>query len=128
MKKLMIIGALIAMLAIIAVTGTALGAKRHSVSPVIVAMGTIGPDATVYEGYNVDNCTWNASQLRYQITITGVSYSISNYVTLVAPINFGSATVSTYTQDGSGNLLVYMYDVSNNIVQAPFSFMVLANP
>jgi hypothetical protein len=88
----------------------------------IVAMGTIGANATITQGYNVSSCSWNPLSLIYEITLTGISYVWDNYVTLVTTqsnilhVNYGSA---------SGKLLVNIWDNNHSPVQSAFSFMVL---
>jgi hypothetical protein len=92
----------------------------------IVAMGAINLDGSIANGYNVDNCTWKASWVCYEITLTGVTYTYDNYVTLITPTNsprcfggYGSA---------SGKLYVYLYNIDGTEIQGYFSFMVLKAP
>jgi hypothetical protein len=89
----------------------------------IVAMGNVLADGTISRGYNVTSVTWDTTNLRYQITLTGITYSSNNYVTLITA---GGDFVGRY-ESLSGNLLVYIYALSGQ-AQGPFSFMVLATP
>ena len=89
----------------------------------IVAMGNILADGTISQGYNVASVTWDTTNLRYQITLTGITYSSNDYVTLVTS---GGDFVGRY-ESLSGDLLVSIYGLSGQ-GQGPFSFMVLECP
>ena len=86
----------------------------------IVAMGNILANGTISQGYNVASVTWDTANLRYQITLAGITYSSSDYVTLVTS---GGDFVGRY-ESLSGDLLVSIYGLSGQ-GQGPFSFMVL---
>lgn len=89
----------------------------------IVAMGNVLANGSVSCGYNVGSVSWDAANSRYQITLTGVNYVPTDYVTVVTP---GGEFLGRY--DGlSGRLLVYLYDLSGQ-AQGPFSFIVLKTP
>jgi hypothetical protein len=92
----------------------------------IVAMGNVDSDGTVHLGYNVTSCTWNAGESRYDITLTGISFFYTDYVTLVTPGDSG-LRAATYGSV-SGKLLVNIYNSAGNPIQGYFSFMVLATP
>ena len=89
----------------------------------IVAMGNILADGTISREYNVTSVTWDTANQRYQITLTGITYSSNNYVTLITC----GGLFGGYYESLSGNLLVYLYGFSGQ-GQGPFSFMVLAPP
>jgi hypothetical protein len=89
----------------------------------IVAMGNILADGTISREYNVTSVTWDTANQRYQITLTGITYSSNNHVTLVTC----GGLFGGYYESLSGNLLVYLYGFSGQ-GQGPFSFMVLECP
>ena len=89
----------------------------------IVAMGNIAADATINQGYNVTNCSYNAEFYTYYISLTGITYSSTSYVTLVTP-TLSSARHAIYWNAG-GILGVTLYDGAGSYVQGGFSFMVL---
>jgi collagen type VII alpha len=90
----------------------------------IVAMGAINYNGSIDYGYNVDNCTWDAGNSRYLITLTGISYSYSNCVTIITSSYNAKGGVG-YGQPGGGQLAVMIYDPDGNKIQDWFSFMVL---
>jgi hypothetical protein len=90
----------------------------------IVAIGNIQSNGTIQQGYNVTSATWDAVQLRYEITLTGINYASFNYVTLVTLLSGGSGYVAK-TNYASGQLIVYIYDNVGNTVQGYFNFVVL---
>ena len=90
----------------------------------IVAVGNIQSSGTIQQGYNVTSATWDAVQLRYEITLTGINYASFNYVTLVTLLSGGSGRTAE-TNYASGQLVVYIYDSVGNTVQGYFNFVVL---
>jgi len=88
----------------------------------IVAMGTIGLEANIIDGYNVTSCTWTGTW--YEIVFTGITYS-TGYVTVVTPY-FNTLPYHAYGASG-GKLVVAMYEGSS-WVKCGFSFMVLECP
>jgi hypothetical protein len=88
----------------------------------IVAMGNIKQDLTILQGYQVDNVTWDAGQLWYDIALTGIDFNNSNYVTVVTPVFPGGG--ASYNSAG-GHLIVTVLNDVGNRVQYGFSFMVL---
>lgn len=76
------------------------------------AVGTATPNVT---------SLWNGTLDRYEITITGETYVISNYVTVVTPT---SGPYLARTSNFSGKLLVYIYNLQGQSIQAGFSFIV----
>jgi hypothetical protein len=92
----------------------------------IVAMGNILADGTMSLGYKVASVTWDTTNLRYEITLTGITYSSNNYVTLVTMVQSGTRTY--YTGSGSGHLSLYIYNNLGENVQEHFHFVVLECP
>jgi hypothetical protein len=89
----------------------------------IVAMGNILTDGTISREYNVTSVAWDTANQRYQITLTGITYSSNSYVTLITC----GGLFGGYYESLSGDLLVYLYGFSGQ-GQGPFSFVVLATP
>ena len=90
----------------------------------IVAMGVVGQDGSLLEGYNVTSSQLDSGVPAYRITLTGISYNHLNYVTQVTPLGpFLYADYSSY----SGELIVYVCNNSGATV-ASFSFMILQCP
>ena len=101
----------------------------------IVSMGNIGWDGTINQGYNVASCSLGAylgegNGYCYAITLTGIDYSDTEYVTLVTPVLFATSSpvvsVSTYGLDG--NLIVKFAYTSYSYGRTDFSFVVLKMP
>lgn len=91
----------------------------------IVAMGWVQTNGTVNPGaYNVTSCTWNGDYDRYEIELTGIRYSVGNYVTLATPVDL-MVSCFAMCSSGSGKLFVYIHSLSGTLIQNPFSFMVL---
>ena len=93
----------------------------------IVAAGSIKADGTVAEGYNVEDCTWTASN--YIVDIEGVDLNSVDQVVIATPwgasVNDRTRTLTTGTDD-EGRLLVWAWDSRSGLTgQCPFSFMVL---
>lgn len=91
----------------------------------IVAMGRIHADGDLFAAYNVDNVTWTGSEPYCEITLTDTYFHIRDFVALVTP--GGDAVGAGYSSMG-GQMLVYIYDQDGNLVQEPFSFIVLQAP
>jgi hypothetical protein len=89
----------------------------------IVAMGNILADGKISRGYNVTSVAWDTNNRRYQITLTGITYSSNNYVTLITC----GGLFGGYYEGLSGDLLVYVYGFSGQ-GQGTFSFAVLECP
>ena len=90
----------------------------------ILAMGAITNSGGIDYGYNVDNCTWNASLSRYEIALTGIPYWYSSYVTIVTP-TYTATGAASYASHATGVVDVIIYDAAGNKIQSWFSFMVL---
>ena len=89
----------------------------------IVAMGTIGPTGAILQGYNIASCSWNDTYDWYDISLEGISYFRTSWVTVVTP----AATVDCFACYGSvsGMLTVHIFDSEGSPIQSTFSFMVL---
>lgn len=85
-----------------------------------IAMAYVSSNGTVYTGTSNVSSTWNATDSRYEITITGENYVSSNYVTIVTP-PYDNKTVGTASVNGK--LLVYIYNSSNTLTQSTFQFV-----
>lgn len=91
----------------------------------VVAMGTVTPDGTIYSGYNVAGVTFNTSSHYYNIRLTGITYNFLNYVTLVSLVDSVNSGRTTESISGEGKLMVRIYDDAGNPVQDYFHFVVL---
>ncbi len=89
----------------------------------IVAMGNIKEDGTIYEGYNVTSVTLDGGY--YVITLTGITYTSSSYVTVVTPSTY---LMYHFYTEADGKLLVGMRTGGFAFVPCSFSFMVLECP
>jgi len=91
----------------------------------IVAMGMVNSDASLSQAYNVDSVTWDATNSRYVIKITGITYSHTAYVTVVTAVD--NSYTATYGAD-NGNLVVFFRNTSAVKQKDHFSFVVLKAP
>ena len=94
----------------------------------IVAMGTIdylGGSIHIRQGYNVEACIWDPSSKWFEITLTGIDYVWTDYVTLVTA---GGNHDAGYNS-ANGHLVVYLWMVDGTLLSTgAFSFMVLECP
>ena len=128
--RLMAIGVVLLAIAGV-ILGTACAGAKGEQGPqgepgpnMIVAMGNI-ESGVVQQGYNITSCVWDDSAQAYVITLTGIDYEASNYVTLVTP---AGPNITTYSSL-NGKLYVYVL-LPNSItgIEGGFCFMVLATP
>jgi len=97
----------------------------HGTAP--IAYASINLDGSVASGTPNVSCTWNALAQRYEITISGESYSTTGYVTTVTPVAIAPAdTLFANTSSGPGQLRVRINSSSAGTVgqQKPFHFIV----
>ncbi len=104
----------------------------------IVAMGTITTAARYFESevivseaYNVTEATWDQWGEYCRITLTGIDYDTSRYVTVVTPID--SSLVSYYVRSDNNQLLVSLVDLKPGLtygksITGRFSFVVYEVP
>jgi len=105
-------------------------------TPEVVAMGTIRTtktsgleaEAVVLQGYNVTEVTWEEG--RCKVTLTGIDYDSSKYVTLVTPI---FRSMSCYVRSERNQLVVYLIDLYPGLtymeyITGRFSFVVYEVP
>jgi len=77
----------------------------------VVAMGTVTNTGSFQEqeALNVDSVTWNSAQERWEITLGGINYVSSNYVTVVSGVfRTGVSGYANHSSAG-GKLLVKMF-------------------
>jgi len=91
----------------------------------IVAMGMVNSDGSLSQSYNVDSVTWDATNSRYVIKLTGISYTHTAYVTLVTAVD--QNYTATYGAD-NGNLVVFFRNTTAVRQKDHFSFVVLKAP
>jgi hypothetical protein len=84
-------------------------------------MGVVDSTGTLHNGYSIDSITWNTTLLRWEIQLTGISYLVWDYVTVVSP--FGG-----YATQGSlgGKLTITIYDAAGTKIKEGFSFVVFS--
>jgi hypothetical protein len=90
---------------------------RNNASP--LAFGTINSNATVASATPNVSASWNSSSSLYEITISGESYSVGDYVTVVSALGSGTAAVGS----GGGKLYVFVRNSSGTLSQIGFSFV-----
>ena len=85
----------------------------------VVAMGRVTSAGSVGEDLNVDSVSWDSDLQRWEITLDGISYASSNYVTVVS-------SYSGYADTGnlSGKLLVKIFAANATPIKEGFSFVV----
>ena len=87
----------------------------------LVAAGTY--HAYLREGFNVTSISYNSTDNRYEVTLTGISYDYRSYVTVVTP--GGATPYFVNTTSVTNMLLIYFHDKNGNPAQAPsFHFVV----
>jgi hypothetical protein len=100
------------------------GATGATAGPnLLVAMCVVDSTGGMHNPYNIDSVTWNAVSLSWEITLTGISYLVWDYVTVVSPFN-GFATQGSL----GGKLIISIYDSAGNKVKQGFSFVVFSPP
>jgi hypothetical protein len=92
-----------------------------------IAYGFINADGSVSKATSNVASVWDATHNWYAITITGVTYFFSSFVTQVTP-TFSTTVpnVTGNTGSVSGNLLVQIYNSAGTPIQAPFQFVTFA--
>jgi hypothetical protein len=101
------------------VNGTVSGANTS----LPIAYANIYSSGSKASGSANVSSTWDSTYSRYSITISGVSYSVYSYVTLVTTIGSGCLGYTPRTDSVSGNLLVYFINESGSKAQCPFQFV-----
>jgi len=87
----------------------------------LIAFGTIYTDGSIKSGSGNFTCLYNATNLQYEITISGVNYHISNYATVSTLI--GSPGFIG-TNSISGKLVIETYNTAGSAVPRNFNFAV----
>jgi len=108
---------------------TSLGGKLTAPNGVSlpIAYGFINSDGSVAKATSNVTCTFDATNKWYVITITGVSYFFSSFVTQVTPTyNSTVFNITGNTGSVSGNLLVQIYNSAGTPIQNPFQFVTFA--
>jgi len=100
---------------------TAFAAANHTHSTLPLAMGTIDTNGSIIKAWNVSSCTWNATNSRYEIAITGYSYTLWYEATMVTVIGAGNYSVGIDAM--SSKLLVIISDDAGKPVQKRFAFI-----
>ena len=87
-----------------------------------IAYATIHQNGSVNEGTPNVSSTWSEINDRYEITIAGENYGFRDYVTVVTPAT--SAPYLARTGSVGGRLLIYIYNLSGDMVQSDFHFVI----
>jgi hypothetical protein len=89
-----------------------------------VAYGVVDASGTVLQGSspNVFNAAWDAANLRYEITITGETYTPFGYTVTVTPVDTGFALIPG-TNAVNGHLIVILRTISGARSQGQFDFI-----
>ena len=92
----------------------------------VVAMGVVTNTGTIQEqeALNVDSVTWNSAQERWEITLDGINYVSSNYVTVVSGVFRTGVSGYANHSSASGKLLVKMFASNTTPIKEGFSFVV----
>lgn len=90
----------------------------------VAAMGRVSSTGSVGAALNVTSVTWNSDEEWWEITLDGINYLDSEYVTVVSGV-FRTG-VSGYADHGSvsGKLLVKIFDADGTPIKEGFSFVV----
>jgi hypothetical protein len=86
-----------------------------------IAYGVINSAGSVASGTPNVSSTWNGTDNRYEITISGENYFWSSYVTVVT-VSDTSPYVAV-TDSVSNKLLVYIYNLSGVKTSKDFQFV-----
>jgi len=97
----------------------------HETPADAVAWGYITHDGTVSRGSPGLMASWNVDLDRYEITIPGVNYHFSQYLTLMTAIGSGRAAASVAA---GGDLTAYITDSVGQAIQSRFHFVVYDVP
>ncbi|HTY60152.1 MAG TPA: hypothetical protein VMF59_15125, partial [Bacteroidota bacterium] len=97
------------------------GSNASNVTP--IAFGTIHSDGTIFTSTPNVTASWNAGNAWYNITISGVDYYYSNYVTTVTPMGGTGTCLIPVTTSVGGGIVVQIFNLAGTRVQGDFSFM-----
>ena len=87
-----------------------------------IAYGSIASNSSIGSGSGGYTVSYDGSNNRYEITITGENYFYLNYTTMVTP---ESSTVRAFrTSSSGGKLLIYLYNSAGIPIQGNFNFIV----
>ncbi len=101
--------------------GRVLQAKTGDSHLLPIAYGDITLSGTITTGTDNFTCTWNGTDKRYEISITGESYNYASYTTVVTAS--GSSPLVAMTNSVSGKLLVTLFNIQGTAVQGIFQFV-----
>lgn len=88
-----------------------------------IAYGVIGSDGTKIAGTSNITSSWDSANQRYQITISGVSYSNATHVAVANCSGMVGPRV-IMTSSASGSLIVTLFDLTGVKSQGMFDFVV----
>jgi hypothetical protein len=87
-----------------------------------IAYGTVTSAGVFSTGSSNFTVSWDATNSWYLITITGESYFLTSYTTVVTPA--GSNILIPMTNSVGGQLIVELYNLSGTRIQGNFAFAV----
>ncbi len=90
-----------------------------------IAAGVIHSDGTIINGTGNFTCTFNFLLQRYEITLSGEDYVLSNFVTHVTPI---SGNYSPRVVSSNGRMIIYLTNPDGSLTSSYFQFSTLRLP
>ncbi len=85
------------------------------------AFGFVQSAGTTSSGSGNYSVSWDASNDRYEITITGETYFWTAYTSIITPASAGISSIRTSSV--GGKLLVYLSNSSGSLIQGNFQFV-----
>jgi hypothetical protein len=89
-----------------------------------IAYGSFSLAGSKLSGSGNLSCVWNATSTRYDCTISGASYSPSDYIASVTASNSSVPLFCTASWDGGSLLIVRVFDQTFTSVQRQFHLVV----
>jgi len=91
----------------------------------IVAMGLVAPDGSVYSPLNVASVTWKDGPKWWEIKLAGIDYTFGDYVTVVSCMGMDGGYATHGGIIGDGALRVSTFDSTGTPIKQAFTFVVL---
>jgi hypothetical protein len=88
----------------------------------VLSFGYINTDGSIASGSGNFTASYDSTNVRYSIAISGVSYFFSSFSTTVTP-SIPIAGTECRTDSLGGKLLVQCYNLAGSPVQAAFGFI-----
>jgi hypothetical protein len=88
-----------------------------------IAYGTVQPNGTVWSSSGNVPCQWRSDIQRYYVTISGVSYSTTGYMTFVTPVGNGGVYLTAIWEDQGALVVCIGANNGDPGVQTGFQFI-----